>query len=93
MIAVTAFSECLADPFLDEVFALPVRALCVLLVDSRNTAYAARLVVACKCCGEDTQQSLGIKTIGLGSPGSPSDQNARRLDDMMFDAVRQQEPV
>ena len=75
------------------MFALPVRAFCILLIDGRNTDYAACIGIACEYCGEDTQQSLGVKTIGLGSSGSASNEDARRLDDMIFDAMCHQESM
>lgn len=82
-----------AQPFLHQMLALAVNALGVLLLGRRHTHHAANLPVAQKVCRQYAQHAFRVAPIGFRPTGAPIDENAGRLEHMVGDAVRGQEPM
>ena len=77
-----------ADPFLNQMFALTMLALCVFLVRRRYADHAADVVLSSPVTGQHPQQALRVEPIGLCPPGAPADQDACGLHHVIGHAMR-----
>ncbi len=82
-----------AQLFLNQMLALAMNALGVLLIGRRHTHHAANLSVALKVGRQHAQHTFCIEPVGLSPTSSPIDENAGRLKHMIGNAVCGQKPV
>src|ERR687894_2834390 len=81
------------DAFFDQPLPLPAAAPLILLLEAGYADHAANLRLTAMPCHQRAQQAGKIDPIGLASAGTAVDQQACRVDDLIGDAMRQQEPV
>ena len=75
---------------LDEVFALAMRTLGVLVFGRRHAKHAANLPITGQPRREHAQHALSIKSIGLGATRAPVHQNAGGFEHVGSDALCRQ---
>ena len=76
----------------DQVLALAVRALGILLLKRRDRDHAAMIRLAAKPADEDALEQLSVEPIRLRPPMLARHSYARRMDDVGFDAAHPQPP-
>jgi hypothetical protein len=82
-----------ANPFLDETFTLTMLAFSILLFDGWDANDAPDFTITFHVGSQEAQQALRVEPIGLGAPGAPIRQNARRLHHMVDHAMPRKKPV
>jgi hypothetical protein len=81
------------DALLDQPLPLATAAPPILLLGAGDPNHAADLRLAAMPRHQRAQQAGEVDPVGLAPAGAAVDQQARRVDDLIGDAVRHQEPV